>query len=150
MMTDRPKVIVYLLQGHGWPVVKEKVYRFSPQKKKKNEKRLMAGSKISSLLFCRLISLCLQRYVKTSNEYLVGFICIRSSFKMQKMLVQVELNFFMTVTAMEKRNYTARNLLGFRSAYCHLKGPTIRKVMGGGGGEFSSRRNFFFVIKFLV
>ena len=36
---------------------------------------------------------------------------------MQKMLVQVKLNFFMTVTAMEKKNYTARNLLSFRSAY---------------------------------
>ena len=36
---------------------------------------------------------------------------------MQKMLVQVKLNFFMTVTAMEKKNYTARNLLNFRSAY---------------------------------
>jgi len=36
---------------------------------------------------------------------------------MQKMLVQVKLNFSMTVTAMEKRNYTARNLLSFRSAY---------------------------------
>ena len=36
---------------------------------------------------------------------------------MQKMLGQVKLNFFMTVTAMEKRNYTARNLLSFRSAY---------------------------------
>ena len=33
------------------------------------------------------------------------------------MLVQVKLNFFMTVTAMEKKNYTARNLLNFRSAY---------------------------------
>ena len=60
LVADRPKVIVYLLQGHGWPVVKEKVYRFFPQTKKKiNEKRLMAGSKISSLLLCRLISLCL-------------------------------------------------------------------------------------------
>ena len=36
---------------------------------------------------------------------------------MQKMLVQVKLNFFMIDTAMEKRNYTARNLLSFRSAY---------------------------------
>ena len=36
---------------------------------------------------------------------------------MQKMLVQVKLNFSMTDTAMEKRNYTARNLLSFRSAY---------------------------------
>ena len=36
---------------------------------------------------------------------------------MQKMLVQVKLNFFMTVTAMEKKNYTARNSLSFRSAY---------------------------------
>ena len=36
---------------------------------------------------------------------------------MQKMLVQVKLNFFMTVTAMENKNYTARNLLSFRSAY---------------------------------
>ena len=36
---------------------------------------------------------------------------------MQKMLVQVKLNFFMTVTAMEKKNYTARNSLNFRSAY---------------------------------
>ena len=36
---------------------------------------------------------------------------------MQKTLVQVKLNFFMTDTAMEKRNYTARNLLSFRSAY---------------------------------
>jgi len=36
---------------------------------------------------------------------------------MQKMLVQIKLNFFMTVTAMEKKNYTARNLLSFRSAY---------------------------------
>ena len=36
---------------------------------------------------------------------------------MQKMLVQVKLNFFMTDTAMEKRNCTARNLLSFRSAY---------------------------------
>lgn len=36
---------------------------------------------------------------------------------MQKMLVQVKLNFFMTDTAMEKGNYTARNLLSFRSAY---------------------------------
>ena len=62
---------------------------------------------------------------------------------MQKMLVQVELNFFMTVTAMEKRNYTARNLLGFRSAYCHLKGPTIRKVMGGGEGNFLAAGIFF-------
>ena len=33
------------------------------------------------------------------------------------MLVQVKLNFFMTVTAMENKNYTARNLLSFRSAY---------------------------------
>ena len=58
MMTDRPKVMGYLLRGHGWPVVKEKVYRFFP-KKKINEKRLMAGSKIISLLLCSLISLCL-------------------------------------------------------------------------------------------
>ena len=36
---------------------------------------------------------------------------------MQKTLVQVKLNFFMTDTAMEKRNYTARNLQSFRSAY---------------------------------
>ena len=36
---------------------------------------------------------------------------------MQKMLVQVKLNFYMTNTAMEKKNYTARNLLSFRSAY---------------------------------
>ena len=36
---------------------------------------------------------------------------------MQKTLVQVKLNFFMTDTAMEKRNYTVRNLQSFRSAY---------------------------------
>ena len=36
---------------------------------------------------------------------------------MQKMLVQVKLNFSMTDTAMERRSYTARNFLGFRSAY---------------------------------
>ena len=35
MMTDRPKVMGYLLRGHGWPVVKEKVYRFFPKKKNK-------------------------------------------------------------------------------------------------------------------
>ena len=39
---------------------------------------------------------------------------------MQKMLVQVKLNFFMTDTAMEKGNYTARNLLSFRSANRYL------------------------------
>ena len=39
---------------------------------------------------------------------------------MLKMLVQVKSNFFMTVTAMERRNYTARNLLSFRSAYRYL------------------------------
>ena len=36
---------------------------------------------------------------------------------MQKMLVQVKLNFYMTDTAMENENYTAKNLLSFRSAY---------------------------------
>ena len=39
---------------------------------------------------------------------------------MQKMLEQVKLNFSMTDTAMEKGNYTARNLLGFRSANRYL------------------------------
>ena len=36
---------------------------------------------------------------------------------MQKMRVQVKLNFSMTDIAMDRRNYTARNLLSFRSAY---------------------------------
>ena len=48
------------------------------------------------------------------------FISVRSSFKMQRMLVQAKWNFFMTDTAMEEKNYTAKNLLSFRSAYYHL------------------------------
>ena len=39
---------------------------------------------------------------------------------MQKMLEQIELNFFMSDTALERRNYTARNLQSFRSAYYYL------------------------------
>ena len=44
---------------------------------------------------------------------------------MQKMLEQIELNFFMTDTAMERRTYTARNLQSFRSAYYNLVLSTV-------------------------